>query len=443
MNEPIVAIVGRPNVGKSTFFNRLIGSRQAIVDDTPGVTRDRNYGHAEWCGRQFMLIDTGGYLPSSSNVMDLAIREQVEIAMSEADVLLFLVDAQTGITETDEQIAALLRRSEKKVLVVVNKVDDERREPDVGEFYNLGLDEPYAVSAMKGRTVGDFLDVLVESFKSYTPQDHVFDGIKLAVIGKENVGKSSFVNTLLNQTRSIVTEIPGTTRDSIDSELKYKQKKYLLIDTAGLKKKAKVKENILFYSNLRTLRSIQRADVVLYMVDIKEGLARQDVLVLNEATQQNKGVVLLLNKWDLIEKDDKTINEYTLDIIERLGVMRYIPLIFTSVINKQRLYKTLDLATTIYHNLHKKVSTADLNNYFGPIIRETTPPATKGKEIKINYITQIRSGFPLFAFYSNHPNLITENYRRFLENKLRDKYDFSGVPVILSFRKKNPERVKV
>lgn len=443
MTEPIVTIVGRPNVGKSTFFNRLIGSRHAIVDDVPGVTRDRNYGHVEWCGKQFMLIDTGGYLPSASNVIDLAIREQVEIAMTEADVLIFVVDAQTGITEIDEQIAALLRRSEKKVLVVVNKVDDERLEPEVGTFYNLGLDTPYAVSAMKGRTVGDFLDVLIESLNSYAPRDHDFDGIKLAVIGKENVGKSSLVNTLLNQTRSIVTDIPGTTRDSIDSELKYKQKNYLLIDTAGLKKKAKVKENILFYSNLRTFRSIQRADVILFMVDIKDGLSRQDVLLLNEATMQHKGVVLLLNKWDLIEKDDKTINEYTLDIQERLGVMRYIPLIFTSVINKQRLYKALDLATVVYENTQKKVSTADLNNYFRPIIQQTTPPAVKGKEIKINYITQIHAGFPLFAFYSNHPNLITENYKRFLENKLRERYDFSGVPVILSFRRKNPERTKV
>ncbi|MCB0283272.1 MAG: ribosome biogenesis GTPase Der [Calditrichaeota bacterium] len=442
MSEPIVAIVGRPNVGKSTFFNRLIGKRQAIVDDKPGVTRDRNYGHAEWCGQQFMLIDTGGYLPTSTNIMDLAIREQVDIAMAEADLLVFVVDAQTGITEIDEQIAGMLRRSEKKVLVAVNKVDDDRLEPEVGQFYNLGLDEPHSVSAMKGRTVGDFLDVMVKYLNEFSPRDEDFDGIKLAVIGKENVGKSSLVNTFLNQTRSIVTNIPGTTRDSIDSVLKYKHRNYLLIDTAGLKKKAKVKENILFYSNLRTFRSIQRADVILYMVDIKEGLSRQDVFLLNEATQQHKGVVLILNKWDLIEKDDKTVNEYTLDIVERLGVMRYIPLIFTSVLTKQRLYKALDLATEVYENLQKKISTADLNNYFAPIIHETTPPATKGKEIKINYITQIRTGFPLFAFYSNHPNLITENYRRFLENKLRERYDFSGVPVILSFRNKNPERTK-
>ncbi len=442
MSEPIVAIVGRPNVGKSTLFNRMIGERQAIVDDKPGVTRDRNYGYVEWTGQQFVLIDTGGYLPASTEQMDIAIKEQVDLAMDEADVLLFLVDAQTGITEIDEQIASMLRKSERKVLVVVNKVDDERNDPYVGEFYNLGLDAPTPISAMKGRSIGDFLDTLAATIKTVPARDIDFDGIKMAIVGKENVGKSSFVNTLLEQNRSIVTNIPGTTRDSIDSELKYQNKKYLLIDTAGLKKKAKVKENILFYSNLRTFRSIQRCDVVLYMVDINEGLSRQDVYLLNEAANQRKGIVLLLNKWDLIDKDHKTVNEYTLDIRERLGVLRYVPMMFVSVHNKQRLYKALDLVNTVMEEMIKRVATSELNNFFGPLIHETTPPAVKGKEIKINYITQLHANFPLFAFYCNHPNLITDNYKRFLENKLREKFGFEGVPVILSYRNKNKDKKK-
>lgn len=437
MSEPIVAIVGRPNVGKSTLFNRLTGSRTAIVDDQPGITRDRNYGHVEWNGKQFMLIDTGGYLPVSSAGMDLAIKEQVEIAMSESDVLLFTVDAQTGITEIDQQIAHILRKSSQKVIVVVNKVDDHRNEPDVSEFYNLGLDEPMAVSAMKGRGAGDFLDRVLDILNEHPVKDIEFDGIKLAIIGKENVGKSSFVNTLLNQNRSIVTDIPGTTRDSLDSMLKYNNREYLLIDTAGLKKKAKIKENVLFYSSLRTFRSIQRADVVMYLVDINDGISRQDVYFLNEATQQRKGVILLLNKWDLIKKDTKTAKEYQLDIEERLGVLKFIPMMFISVKEKQRLYKTIDLATDVYNEKQKQIATSELNNFFGPLIKETTPPAVKGKEIKINYITQIKTNFPLFAFFSNHPNLITENYIRFLENKLRERYGFKGVPVILSFRRKN------
>jgi GTP-binding protein len=439
MSEPIVAIIGRPNVGKSTLFNRMIGSRQAIVDDKPGVTRDRNYGYVDWTGQQFILIDTGGYLPASTEQMDMAIKEQVDIAMDESDVLLFMVDAQTGITEIDEQIAQMLRKSERKVLVVVNKVDDQRNDPYIGEFYNLGLDEPIPISAMKGRSIGDFLDILSSEIKNVPSKDIDFDGIKMAVVGRENVGKSSFVNTLLEQNRSIVTNIPGTTRDSIDSELNYKNKKFLLIDTAGLKKKAKVKENILFYSNLRTFRSIQRANVVVYMVDINDGLSRQDVYLLNEAANQRKGIVLLLNKWDLIDKDHKTINEYTLDIRERLGVLRFIPMMFVSVHNKQRLYKALDLVNTVMEEMTKRVTTSELNNFFGPLIHETTPPAIKGKEIKINYITQLHAGFPLFAFYCNHPNLITENYKRFLENKLREKYGFEGAPVILSYRNKNKQ----
>lgn len=432
-----MAIIGRPNVGKSTLFNRLTGTRQAIVDDQPGITRDRNYGIVEWCGQQFILIDTGGYLPAASSMMDSAIKEQVEIAIAEADILLFTLDAKTGITEIDDQIANMLRKSNKEVAVVVNKVDDDRLEAEIHEFYNLGLGQPYPVSAIKGRGTGDFLDHLLEEIKKNPAADSEFKGIKLAVIGKENVGKSSFVNTLLNQNRAIVTDIPGTTRDSTDSILKYNQEEYLLIDTAGLKKKAKIKENVLFYSSLRTFRSIQRADIVLYMVDIHDGLSRQDVFLLAEAARQRKGIILLLNKWDLVEKDNATVKEYQLDIVERLGELRFIPIMFVSVLNKQRLYKAIDMAKEVWTESQKQIPTSELNNYFGALIHETTPPAVKGKEIKINYITQIKTNFPLFAFFCNHPNLITDNYKRFLENKLREKYGFKGVPVILSFRRKN------
>lgn len=437
MSEPIVAIIGRPNVGKSTLFNRLIGSRQAIVDDQPGITRDRNYGIVEWCGQQFMLIDTGGYLPATHDLMDTAIKEQVEIAIDEADILLFTVDAQTGITEIDVQIAKMLRKADRKVIVVVNKVDDERNTPAVSEFYNLGLEEPFPISAMRGTGSGDFLDRILEVIKENPAKEEGFAGIKLAVVGKENVGKSSFVNTLLDQNRSIVTDIPGTTRDSIDSILKYQHEEYLLIDTAGLKRKAKVKENVLFYSSLRTFRSIQRADVVMYLVDVNEGISRQDVYLLNEAANQRKSIVLLLNKWDLVKKDTSTVKEYTLDILDRLGVLRFIPMMFVSVHEKQRLYKAIDLAKEVYLESKKQIATSELNNFFGPLIHETSPPAIKGKEIKINYITQIKTNFPLFAFFCNHPNLITDSYSRFLENKLREKYGFKGVPIILSFRRKN------
>ena len=437
MSQPIVAIVGRPNVGKSTLFNRLIGRRKAIVDDQPGVTRDRNYETVTWAGQQFLLIDTGGYLPSADNLIDEAIREQVEIAVDEADLVLFLVDAKTGITDVDEEIARTLRTSRKDALLVVNKIDDARMDAEVGQFYRLGLGEPQPVSAMTGRQSGDLLDALVQHLKKYEIRDEDDkELIKLAIIGRENVGKSSFVNTLLDQSRSIVTDIPGTTRDSIDSVLQYKKRKYLLIDTTGLKKKKRIKENVLFYSNLRTQRSIQRADVVLYMVDVNEGLSRQDVTVLNDAAAQRKGIVLLLNKWDLIPKDHRTIEEYRSEYTDRLGVLRFIPQIYVSVHNKQRLYKALDLATDVYEERKKRIPTARLNEFFLPLIEKQTPPAVKGKEIKINYVTQVKANPPVFAFFSNHPRLITENYQRFLENKLREQYGFVGVPVLLSFRQK-------
>jgi len=436
MSQPVVAIVGRPNVGKSTLFNRLIGKRKAIVDDTPGVTRDRNYDVVEWCGQQFVLIDTGGYLPEAKDQMEVAVREQVEIAMDEADLIIFLVDVKTGITDVDERMARILQRSDKFVMLVVNKIDDARDDSETGQFYNLGLDDPIPVSAMTGRQTGDLLDLIVSKLKKVENIPENDEAIKLAIIGRENVGKSSFVNTLLQQERSIVTNIPGTTRDPLDSILKYNKRDYLLIDTAGLKKKSRIKENILFYSNLRTIRSINRAEVVLYLVDVNEGLSRQDVAILSDAANQRKGIVLLLNKWDLIKKDHKTIEDYRKDYSNRLGILRFIPQLYVSVPEKQRLFKALDLATQVYEERKKRISTSELNDYFLPLIKNNTPPAIKGKEIKINYVSQVKANPPVFVFYSNHPKLIEESYQRFLENKLRAKYKFTGVPVLLSFRQK-------
>ncbi|MBN1408424.1 MAG: ribosome biogenesis GTPase Der, partial [Calditrichaceae bacterium] len=401
-----------------------------------GVTRDRNYGIVDWAGQQFVLIDTGGYLPEAKEQMDMAIREQVEIAIDEADLIIFLVDVKTGITDVDERMARILQRSDKFVMLVVNKIDDARNDSETGQFYNLGLDDPIPVSAMTGRQTGDLLDIIIGKLKRVETIPEYEDAIHLAVIGRENVGKSSFVNTLLQQERSIVTNIPGTTRDPLDSILNYNKREYLLIDTAGLKKKSRIKENILFYSNLRTIRSINRADVVLYMVDVNEGLSRQDVAILSDAANQRKGIVLLLNKWDLIEKDDKTVETYRNDYSNRLGVLRFIPQIYVSVLEKQRLFKALDLATQVYEERKKRISTSELNEYFLPLIRQNTPPAIKGKEIKINYVTQVKSNPPVFVFYSNHPKLIGESYQRFIENKLRAKYKFTGVPVLISFRQK-------
>ncbi len=436
MSIPVVTIVGRPNVGKSTLFNRLVGRRQAIVDDIPGVTRDRNFGEAEWCGQAFLLVDTGGYLPKSEDVIDKAVREQVEIAIDESDVIVFLVDAKTGITTTDSDLAKILQTSDRDVICAVNKVDDVKDELEVGQFYKLGLGEPVPLSAMIGRQTGDFLDIVIAKLANSPVVENEDNAIKLAIIGKENVGKSSLVNTILNQERQIVTAVPGTTRDSIDAPFRYQKRDYLIIDTAGLKRKSKIKENILFYSNLRTYRSIKRCDIVMYMIDAEKGVTKQDVQVLVDAAKERKGIVCVINKWDLVEKDHRTMKNIEKDILEKFGDLRYIPLIFTSVMEKQRLFKALDLATKVYEQKMKRISTSDLNNFFEPILAKTTPPATKGKEIKIKYITQVKSNPPVIVFYCNHPDLIVAHYKRFLENRLRENFGFMGVPLTLSFRDK-------
>ncbi len=423
-------------MGKSTLFNRILKKREAIVDHAPGVTRDRHYAIADWNGKYFMMVDTGGYMPDSKQIMDVAIREQVEIAIQEADLILFVVDQATGITDIDEEISQKLRRSDKPALLVVNKVDNLRHEGAAFEFYNLGLGDPALVSASLGRGIGDLLDQMISKIGDGQLQQES-EGIKLAVIGKENVGKSSFVNTLIGKERIIVTPIPGTTRDPIDTPLKYKQKNYLLIDTAGLKRRAKVKENILFYSQLRSMRSIQRADVVLYFMDATEGLTRQDMRVLAEAVQAKRGVVAVVNKWDLIEKDERTLHHWEKELKKRFGTFKFIPVVFTSVLQKQRLYKLLDEATFVYEEYHKKIRTSDLNKVLLPIIKENTPPAVQGREIKINYITQLQTAPPVFGFFGNHPELIPENYRRFLERQIRSFWEFKGVPITIALKSKH------
>jgi GTP-binding protein len=400
------------------------------------VTRDRNFSEADWCGQSFLLVDTGGYLPKSQDAIDSAVKEQVEIAIEESDLIIFLVDSRTGITTIDDELARILKSADRDVILAVNKVDANKDEFELGQFYKLGLGDPQAVSAMIGRKTGDFLDLVVAKLAKRPIIDEDNDAIHLAVIGKENVGKSSFVNTILKKERHIVTEFPGTTRDSIDSPFRYKKQDYLIIDTAGLKKRTKIKENILFYSNLRTYRSIERCDVVIYLIDAEKGMTKQDVQILMQATKERKGIVCVFNKWDLIEKDHQTMDELKRDIVEKFGDLRFIPLIFTSVKEKQRLYKALDLATQVYNDRKKRITTSELNDYFGPILAKTPPPATKGKEVKIKYITQVKSNPPLFVFYSNHPNLIVDHYKRFIENRLREKFGFIGVPLTLSFREK-------
>jgi GTP-binding protein len=364
----------------------------------------------------------------------------VEIAIEEADIILFMVDQTTGITDIDQDIAGKLQRTAKPVLLIVNKVDDERHESEAYQFYSLGLDEPSFVSATLGRGIGDTLDRLVSHFDEVppAPEDHY---IKLAVIGKENVGKSSFVNTLLGKERIIVTPIPGTTRDPIDSPLKYQKRDYLLIDTAGLKRRAKVQENILFYSQLRTMRSIQQADVVLYFIDAMEGLTRQDMRVIGEAVRARKGVVAVVNKWDLVEKDHTTLHQWEKELKDNFGENQFIPIVFTSVLEKKRLYKLLDVATEVYEEYHKKIRTSDLNKVLLPIIQQNSPPAVRGKEVKINYITQLKTAAPVFGFFGNHPELIPANYRRFLEKQIRTHWDFKGVPIALVFKSKRKEKV--
>jgi GTP-binding protein len=431
----IVALVGRPNVGKSTLFNRLTQTRMAIVDATSGVTRDRHYGKSDWNGLEFSIIDTGGYVLGSDDSFEEEIRKQVQIAIEEASVILFLVDVVEGITPMDEDVADLLRRSGKNVMVVANKADNNKRLGSIGEFYSLGLGEIYGVSSINGSGTGELLDDLVATLEKI-PLEDVEDLPKFAVIGRPNVGKSSLINALTGEERNIVTPVAGTTRDSIYTRYNSFGFDFLLVDTAGLRKKGKVHENIEFYSVMRSIRAIENSDVCLVLIDASEGLEGQDVNIFSLAARNNKGVVILVNKWDIIEKDHKTVLEFEERIKKKIAPFTDVPIIFTSVTKKQRIIKALEAAVKVYENRTRKITTSKLNDILLPIIENNPPPAVKDKYIRIKYITQLPTHYPTFAFFCNLPQYVRESYARFLENQIRMNWDFTGVPIRIFFRKK-------
>lgn len=430
----IVAIVGRPNVGKSTLYNRLTETRKAIVDDFSGVTRDRHYGIAEWTDRSFTVVDTGGYVANSDDVFEAAIREQVLIAVEEATAILFVVDVTVGITDLDDEIAILLRRSKKPVFVVVNKVDNNNQQVDATIFYSLGLGEIYNISSMTGSGTGELLDDLVKTFDDEPTEASTLP--KYAIVGRPNVGKSSMINALIGRDRNIVTPIAGTTRDSIHIHFNQYGHDFMLIDTAGMRKKTKVKENIEFYSVMRTIKAIEEADVVILMIDAMEGIESQDINIFHLAEKNKKGVVIVVNKWDLIEKNNKTVKLFEETIREKLQPFTDVPIVFTSVTEKQRMLKVIEVADKVYADRAKKIPTSKLNDVMLPIIENYPPPALKGKFVKIKYITQINGVAPMFAFFCNLPQYVKEPYRRFIENKLRENFEFTGVPLQIFFRQK-------
>ncbi len=433
---PVVSIVGRPNVGKSTIFNRLIGERRAIVHDEYGVTRDRHYGESYWNGRDFNVIDTGGYLPDDMDVMVVGIREQVHIALEESDVVLFAVDTEMGINTLDKSVAKLLRQQDKPVIIIANKADNEVRRLNSTEFYELGFDEIFPVSAISGSGTGELLDRIVELLPEEEESDED-DAPKLAFIGRPNVGKSSLVNALLNDERSIVTDIAGTTRDTINSRLNFNGKDYILVDTAGLRKRVKVKENIEFYSTVRTEKAIRECDIAILILDAERGFEDQDKRVLREAERFNKGLIIVLNKWDLIdEKDTNTVKEFEDYIYEAVPQLSYIPIITISALNKKRIHRVIELADSVLEERMKLISTSELNNYLEDILFSRPLPMKRGKQLKISYMTQVKSNPPVFKFFMNNPKDMPANYRRFLENKLRERYKFTGVPITMTFRQK-------
>lgn len=432
----IVAIVGRPNVGKSTFFNRLVEKRQAIMDDMPGVTRDRHYGYAEWCGKFFTVIDTGGYVTGSQDKFESEIRKQVKLAIDEATAIIFMVDSRDGVTGFDKEFANLLRVSKKPIFLVANKSDTPAKAAYVGEFYELALGEVYPVSAENGSGTGDVLDELVKVFETEGEEDPDAGIPKVAILGRPNVGKSSLLNALLGTERSIVTDEAGTTRDAIHSHYTMFGKNFILVDTAGIRKKGKVKEDVEFYSVLRSLKALEDCDVCIIVVDAERGMESQDVNIVSLAERQGKGIVIMINKWDLIEKDAKTSDKLKKEILEKLAPIDYLPIIFSSVLTKQRIFQVIEKAVQVYENKTKKVPTSKLNDILLREIENYPPPSMKGKFIQIKYITQVQARYPSFAFFCNHPQYIQSSYQRFLENKIRENFDFEGVPLRLIFKQK-------
>ena len=433
----LVAIVGRPNVGKSTLFNRLVGMRQAIVDDTAGVTRDRHYGRCDWCGKEFSVVDTGGYTTNSDDVFESAIRSQVQIAIEEADAILFMVEAGTGITDYDSEIADILRRSRKPVVLCVNKVDSGEKMFDAYQFYSLGLGEIYSISAANGSGTGDLLDALVAVLpEEEQGPDPYAELPRIAIVGKPNVGKSSLTNALLGEERNIVTPVAGTTRDAIETHYNKFGFEFMLVDTAGIRRKTKVHEDLEFYSVMRSIRAIEHSDICILMIDATTGMEAQDMSIYNLIIKNKKGCVVVVNKWDLFIKDSNTMKEYTEALKARLAPFNDIPIVFTSVLKMQRIQDVLNAATEVYANYSRKIPTARLNEILLPVIEETPPPAWKGKYVKIKYVTQLPTRFPAFAFFCNLPQYIKEPYKRFLENQIRKNFNLNGCPVQIFCRQK-------
>lgn len=431
----IVAIVGRPNVGKSTFFNRLIQRREAIVDAVSGVTRDRHYGKSDWNGKEFSLIDTGGYVRGSDDIFEAEIDKQVELAIDEADAIIFMVDVEVGVTGMDEDVASLLRKVEKPVFLVVNKVDNSSRVDDAVEFYSLGLGEYFTIASINGSGTGDLLDALVKVLPDKEEKEEETLP-RFAVVGRPNAGKSSFINALIGEDRYIVTDIAGTTRDSIDTRYNRFGFEFNLVDTAGIRRKSKVKEDLEFYSVMRSIRAIEHCDVCLLVLDATRGFDGQDQNIFWLAERNRKGVVVLVNKWDLVEKDHKSVKEYEKIIRKEMEPFTDVPIVFMSALTKQRIYKAIETAVEVYNNRSKKIKTRELNDVLLPIIEGNPPPAYKGKYVKIKFITQLPTPQPQFAFFCNLPQYVKDPYKRFLENKLREHFDFHGVPVTVYMRKK-------
>jgi GTPase len=437
MMNNIVAIVGRPNVGKSTFFNRLIQRREAIVDSVSGVTRDRNYGKSEWNGKEFSVIDTGGYIKGSDDIFEAEIRRQVELAIDEADAIVFIVDVEEGITPMDDEVAKLLRKVTKPVLLVINKVDNAMREKDAVEFYNLGLGEYYTISGMSGSGTGELLDKLVEVLPEMPEvTEEVAPLPRFCVVGRPNAGKSSFINALIGEDRFVVTDIAGTTRDAIDTKYNRFGFEFNLVDTAGIRRKAKVKEDLEFYSVMRSVRAIEHSDVCLLVIDATRGFEGQDQSIFWLAEKNRKGVVILVNKWDLVEKDTMTTRDYERKIREELQPFTDVPILFISALTKQRLLKALETAVEVFENRKQRIATSKFNELMLPIIEATPPPALKGKYVKIKYCMQLPTPTPQFVFFANLPQYVKDPYKRFIENKLREQYNYSGVPIDIYFRQK-------
>lgn len=432
----IVAIVGRPNVGKSTLFNRLVGMRQAIVDSTAGTTRDRHYGKTDWGGRTFSVIDTGGYSVGSDDVFEDDIRKQVLLAIDEADVILFMVEVSTGITDLDMTVADILRRTHKKVLLVVNKVDNNHQIYGTHEFYSLGLGDPLPICAMSGTGTGDMMDAIAKALPPESDDKKEDDLPRITIVGRPNVGKSSITNALLGEERNIVNPTAGTTRDSIDTRYNKFGMDFYLIDTAGLRKKGKVTDDLEFYSVMRSIRAIEHSDVCILMLDATQGIEAQDMNIFSLIERNKKGCVIVVNKWDLVEKETNTMKQYKEAIEKRIAPFNDIPIIFTSVMTKQRIFDVLQTAVKVYHSRTQRIPTSELNEVMLPIIEHTPPPAIKGKYIRIKFCMQLPSATPVFAFFVNLPQYVKDPYRRFLENKIRSHWDFEGVPIQIFFRQK-------